>query len=65
MITSNARCTCDIKSRIATVKLALNRKKDLCTSEMDLNLRKKLMKFCIWGIALYGAEILTLRKVDQ
>jgi len=32
---------------------------------MDLELRKKLVKCYIWSIALYGAEILTLRAVDQ
>jgi hypothetical protein len=28
-------------------------------------LRKKLVKFYIWSIALYGAETWTLRAVDQ
>jgi hypothetical protein len=32
---------------------------------VDLNLRKKLVKCNIWSIALYGAEIWTLREVDQ
>jgi hypothetical protein len=32
---------------------------------LDLKLRKKLVKSHIWGIALYGAEIWTLRAVDQ
>jgi hypothetical protein len=35
----------------------------LCT--VCLNLRKKLVKCYIWSIALYGAETLTLRKLDQ
>ena len=35
------------------------------TSKLDLNLRKKLMKSCIWSIAFYGAETWTLLKVDQ
>jgi hypothetical protein len=26
------------------------------TSKLDLNLRKKLVKFYIWSVALYGAE---------
>jgi hypothetical protein len=37
----------------------------LFTSKLDLNLRKKLLKCYIWSIALYGAETLTPRKVDQ
>jgi hypothetical protein len=36
----------------------------ICTNQLDLNLRTKLMNY-IWNIAWYGAEIWTLRKVDQ
>jgi len=35
------------------------------TSTLDLELRKKLVKCYIWGIALYGAETWSLRAVDQ
>jgi hypothetical protein len=65
MITNDARCTREIKSRIATAKAAFNKKNTLFTSKLDLNLRKKLVKCYIWSIALYGAEMWTLRKVDQ
>jgi hypothetical protein len=44
------------------VKAAFNKKKNIFTSKMDLNLRRKLVKCYIWGIALYGAETWTLRK---
>ena len=44
---------------------AFSRKKTLLVSTLGLNLRKKLVKCYIWSIALYGAEIWTLRKVDQ
>jgi hypothetical protein len=64
MITNDAICTREIKPRIAMAKAAFN-KKTLCTSKLDLNLRKKLLKCYIWSIALYGAETWTLRKVDQ
>jgi hypothetical protein len=37
----------------------------LFTSKLDLNLRKRLVKCYIWSIALYGAEMWTLWKVDQ
>jgi hypothetical protein len=40
-------------------------KKNLFTSKLDLNLRKKLVKCYFWSIALYGAETWTLRKIDQ
>jgi hypothetical protein len=65
MITNVARCTCEIKSRIAMAKATFNKKKTLFTSKLDLNLRKTLVKCYIWSIALYGAETWTLWKVDQ
>jgi hypothetical protein len=37
----------------------------LFTNKTDLELRKKLAKCYIWCIALYDAEIWTLRAVDQ
>jgi hypothetical protein len=65
MITNDARCIREIKSRIAMAKAAFYKKKTLFTSKLDLNLRKKLVKCYIWSIALCGAETWTLRKVDQ
>jgi len=46
-------------------KAAFNKKKTLFTSNLDLNLRKKLVKFCVWSIALCGAETWTCRNLDQ
>ena len=46
-------------------KAAFNRKKTLLATKFDLNLSKKLVKCCIWRIALYDTECWTLRKVDQ
>jgi len=46
-------------------KAALNKKKSLFTSKLDLNLRKKLIKCYIWSMALNGAETWTLRAADQ
>jgi hypothetical protein len=43
MIMNDARCTCEIKSRIAMAKAAFN-KKTLFTSRLDVNLMKKLIK---------------------
>jgi hypothetical protein len=62
---NEARCTCEIKSRIAIAKAAFNRQKTLFTSKLDLNLRKKLVKCYIWIIILYGAKTWAYRKVDQ
>ena len=38
------------------VKAAFNKKKNLFTSKLDLNLRKKLVKCYVWSMAVYGAE---------
>jgi hypothetical protein len=40
-----------------------NKKKVLFTGNLDL--RKKLVKYYILSLALYGAESWTLQKVDQ
>jgi hypothetical protein len=65
MITNDARCTREIKPRTALAKAAFNKTKNLFTSKLDFNLRKKLVMCYIWSTALYGAETWTLRKVDQ
>jgi hypothetical protein len=65
MITNDARCTREIKSRIAVAKSVSNKKKALFTSKSDLNLRKTLVKCYILIITFYGAETWTLRKADQ
>jgi hypothetical protein len=41
MLKDDVRCTCEIKSRIAMAKAAFNKKKNLFTSKLDLNLRKR------------------------
>ena len=65
MLIDDGRCTCEIKSRIAMAKTAFNKKKNLFSSKLDLNLRKKLVKCYVWSMALYGAETWTLRTIDQ
>jgi hypothetical protein len=65
LITNDATCTCEIKSRIAMPKATFNKKELLFTSKLGLNLRKNLVQFYIWNIALYGAETWTLQKVDE
>jgi hypothetical protein len=37
MITNDARCTCEMKSRIAMAKAAFNKKKSLLTTKLDFN----------------------------
>jgi len=40
-------------------------KKNLFSSKLDLNLRKRPVRWYVWSIALYGAETWTLRATDQ
>jgi hypothetical protein len=65
MLKNYGQCTCEIKSRIALAKGALNKKRAVFTSKIELELRRKLVKCYILSIALYGAETWTLRAVDQ
>ena len=65
MLTNDIICTCEIKSKIAMAKTTFSKKKNLFTSKLDLNLRKKLIKCYIWSMAFYGAETWTLRTADQ
>ena len=56
MTTNDARCTREIKYRIAMEKAAFNRKKILFSRNLDLNLKKKLVKCYIWSVTFYDAE---------
>jgi hypothetical protein len=64
-MTRDAICTGGTISRTTVAKAAFNNKKVFFISKLDLNLRKKLVKCYIWGVALCGAETGTLRAVDH
>jgi hypothetical protein len=64
ILANDRRYTCEIKCRIAMAKPAFNNRA-VFTSTLDFELRKELVKCCIWSTALYGAETRTLRAVDQ
>jgi hypothetical protein len=65
ILTNDGKCTCEIKCMITMAKATYNKKSNLFTSTLDLELRKKLVSCYVWSIALYGAESWTLRAVDQ
>jgi hypothetical protein len=46
-------------------KAAFNKKENLFTSKLDLNLRKKLVKCYVWSMVLYDAETWMLPATDQ
>jgi hypothetical protein len=49
---------------VAAYKAAFNKKRTLFTSTLNLELRKELVKCCVWSIALYGAETWTIWAVE-
>lgn len=57
--------TTEITFRTAMAKAAFNKKKAHSTSKLDLNVRKKQVKFYISSIDCYAAKNWTLWKVDQ
>jgi len=61
LITENGRCEPGIKTRIKT---AFNERKALLRGKLHLTLKKKLIKVLIWSVALYGAEISSLKKAE-
>jgi len=65
MITNDAICRRDVKSRIIVAKAAFTEMRTAFTSQEDLHLRKKVVKRYVWSIVLCGAETWTLRKVHH
>jgi len=46
-------------------KKVLMEKKKLCTGKMNLELKKTIMKYLVWSVALYAAETWTLTQTDR
>jgi hypothetical protein len=46
-VINDGRCTCEIKSSTAMAKAAFNKKRAHFTNDVDLKLRKKLVKCCV------------------
>jgi hypothetical protein len=64
MVTDDARCACEIKSRMVMAKTAFD-KKALFISKLGFNFRKTLVNCYILSSELYGAENYTLRKLRR
>ena len=55
-----------IIQRIKEAKVMFNNKKQLlCSNNLSLEIKKKLIKSCIWSVALYGSETWTLGKNEE
>jgi hypothetical protein len=64
LITEDARCSKEIRRRIAIAKEAFYKRKELMQSKLKLNLKKRMVKTLIWSVVLFGAETWTMRKED-
>ena len=62
--TRDCHYTKEIKMRILMAKDGLSRKISLLTSKLNIKLWKKLVKYYVWSIALYGSEPWTSRKLE-
>ena len=65
MSSRDGYCAIYIKMRISMAKEAFNRKSQLLTSKLNIELRNKSVRFYVWRIALYGSETWTLRKSER
>ena len=43
----------------------INKKQLLCSNNLGLEMKKKLITSCIWSVALYGSETWTLGKNEK
>jgi len=42
-----------------------NKKQLLCSNNLSLEMKKTLIKSCVWSVALYGSETWTLGKNEE
>ena len=62
LISEDGRCLDDIKTRIGMAKDAFNKRKELLTRSIKVDLRKRLVKTLVWPVVLYGCKTCTMRK---
>ena len=66
LITKDGTSKGEIRNRIMQAKSAFNRKKNLFTTKnIDLNIRKRLLKTYVWSVALYGSETWTIGRPEE
>src|SRR6478609_973477 len=54
LISEDCRCLNDIKTRIGMAKDAFNKRKELLSRSIQVDLRKRLVKTLVWPVVLYG-----------
>ena len=66
VLTSDARCTTEIKRRIGIAKTAFRKMKNLLTnSRLSLQTRVRAIKTYVWSTLLYGCEAWTVSKAME
>ena len=55
----------DIKIRIIMVNNAFNKRREVFTKRMNIELNNKVKHTIVWSLLLYGLETWTLRKYDR
>ena len=58
-------CCQEVKQKVPIAKEAFNRKRSVFCEPLQKELRKRLEKYFVWSVALYGAEAWTLRWNEQ
>src|SRR6476469_617051 len=61
LISEDGRCLDDGKTRIGMAKDAFNKRKELLTKSIRVDLRKRV-KTLVWPVVLYGCETWTMRN---
>src|SRR6476469_8440634 len=64
LISENGICLVDVKTRIGMAKDAFNKRKELLTRSIRVDLRKRLVKTLVWPVVLYGCQTWTMRKEE-
>ncbi|MGI4401071.1 reverse transcriptase domain-containing protein [Klebsiella pneumoniae] len=65
IITKDNRCKRDVRSRIAQAKKLMANKRELLASNINVGVRKRLLKTFVWSVALYGCETWVLGKSER
>ena len=65
LISEDGYCEKDIRARIGMGKSAFLAKKILLTSNIGMELKKRIVKSTVWSVMLYGAETWTLTQAEK
>ena len=64
LISEDGRCLDDVKTRIGMAKDAFNKREELLTRSIRVDLSKRLVKTLVWPVVLYGCETCTMRNEE-